>query len=271
MFAKEDETYLKKALKEESVILFLGSGFSMEAFNLLEENFPSGEILGARLWEFLEYEGLYDGTPLAQMYHAFLLHHAEMEKKQHFLRCHLTSSQIPELYDAVTKPSWYRIYSTNVDDVVEKIYKRNDKAIAEYRYPKDRFSEDKMKEAQTQIIYLHGKLPCDPEEVVFSPQQYARAQYVHEPLYEQFVHDYANRTTVFIGTRLNEPLFERYIIARERRFEVKKERPKSFLITPLISPVKADNLRNEYNVHHIKGTTSDFLNWLNESEEDSGS
>lgn len=265
MFEKEDEEYLKTALNKNSVVLFLGSGFSIGAFNLLKENFPTGEVLGARLWDFLEYEGTYDGTPLAQIYQAFLAHESDTTKKHEFLKCHLTSSEIPELYDYVTEPNWRKIYSTNVDDVIEKTYKRNKKEVEEYIYPHDSFSEKEQSEqssGKTKVVYLHGKLPCHPEEVVFSPQQYAKAQYVHEPLYEEFVHDYANYPTIFIGTELNEPLFERYIIARERRFDVNAKRPKSFLITPNLSPVKVDNLKNDYNVHHINGTTRDFLNWL---------
>lgn len=267
MFGKEDEAYLIDQLQEHRVVLFVGSGFSLKASNLLKDNFPTGPVLGEKLWKFLEYEqeyGKYDGTSLSDMYQAFLLKDVDIKQKQEFLQQHLTSSEIPGVYDIITRANWRRIYSTNIDDILEKIFERCNKPIEELQYPIDELSEsDPDPKDRTSVIYLHGKLPCDPNEVVFSPQQYARAQFVDEPLYDKFVKDYAGYPTVFIGTALDDPLFERYLVARVNRYVDGKERPRSFLITPKISPVKADNLRNSYNVHHIKGTTEDFLNWLN--------
>lgn len=266
MFERDDEKYLINQLNDQKVVLFLGSGFSLQAKNLREEKFPTGRVLGEKLWKFLKYEeeyGSYDGTSLTDMYQAFLAdEETDRTVKCEFLNKHLTSSEIPAIYDAITKAKWRRIYSTNIDDIIEKTYKRNNVPLEELRYPADNFPGEDPHPEMTRVIYLHGKLPCQPEEVVFSPQQYAKAQFVHEPLYEQFVKDYAASPTVFIGTALNDPLFERYIVARQTDLDVKEERPASFLITPSISPVKADNLRKSYNVYHVKGKTGDFLNWL---------
>ena len=266
MFEEKDEKYLLEQLRACEVVLFAGSGFSLNATNLLQEKFPTGDRLCEKLWTFLEYEekyGAYDGTSLSDMYQAFLAHDCGEDKKHEFLKKHLTSSEVPQIYDHITKACWHKIYSTNIDDIIAKTYERNNKPIQELKYPVDKIPEEYQSPDKTTVLYLHGKLPCDPKEVVFSPQQYAKAQFVHEPLYEQFVKDYADYPTVFIGTALDDPLFERYIVARESRFGVKEDRPKSLLVTPHISPVKADNLRNSYNVHHVEGRTSDFLNWLN--------
>ena len=129
---------------------------------------------------------------------------------------------------------------------------------------RDEFVERDQSLDTINAIYLHGKLPCEPSDIVFSTKQYAKTHLKNQPLYSQFVYDYAVKSTIFIGTELNEPIFERYIEAREGREGYGENRPKSFLITPNLSPVKADIFKNQYNVHHIKGTTESFLEWLKE-------
>lgn len=263
MFETNDEKYILRSIGRNEVVLFLGAGFSMDALNRKKENFPSGWHLGQSLWKYLGYDGDYDNTPLSVVYQAFVNHGSKREAKISFLEENLLSSEIPDLYSAISIPFWYKIYTLNIDDIVTRVYGRERKGLKELSYPNDEFSERDQSLDQTHLIYLHGKLPCNPEDIIFSGKQYARASLNSQPLYSQFVYDYATHPTIFIGTDLNEPLFERYIQAREGKLGFGESRPKSFLITPKLSQIKADVLKAEYNVHHIKGFTSDFLNWIN--------
>jgi len=262
MFSATDEKYLIRLLGRNEVVLFLGSGFSREAQNQIGEYFPTGYALGEKLWNFLGYSGVYDNSPLPEMYQAFLSAGIKRQKMIDFLNNNLLSGVIPETYNYISIPFWYKFYTLNIDDIPEKIYRRDSKQIQELIYPVDEFRERDQSLEKTQIIYLHGKLPCNPEDVIFSSKQYAKASLKNQPLYSQFVFDYATHATIFIGTDLNEPLFESYIESREGRGGYAELRPKSFIITPSLSPVKKEILKNEYNVYHIKGTTFDFLNWL---------
>lgn len=262
MFTKEEELYLKRQLANNQAILFIGAGFSRDAKNKLGENFPSGRKLGEKLWKFLSYPGEYDNTPLHQMFQAFTKASIKKDKKIDFLNSNLLSQEIPPVYGNVTIPYWFKIYTVNIDDVLTSTYRIKQKTIEELVFPKDEYSERDQSLEKTQIIYLHGKLPCEIEEVIFSTQQYAKAHLAHQPLYGQFVYDYATLPTVFIGTELDEQIFEKYIEAREGKYGFRELRPKSFIITPNLSPVKIDNFRNNYNVHYIQGTSESFLNWL---------
>lgn len=262
MFKDQDEKYITRLLGRNEVVLFLGAGFSLDAKNLSGERFPAGWELGNKIWNFLGYEGEYDKTSLPILYQAFISAGRKREAKTEFLNQNLLSGEIPESYNSMTIPHWYKVYTINIDDVVQKVYSRNGKRLRELIFPKDEFKERDQSLDETHIVHLHGKLPCIPENVVFSTKQYARAGLKDQPLYSQFVYDYATRPTIFVGTDLNEPLFERYIESREGREGFGELRPRSFIITPTISPVKAQVLKNDYNVHHIAGTTSDFLNWL---------
>lgn len=262
MFKESDLKYLKRLIGRNQVVLFLGSGFSRAAENKRNEKFPTGFELGKKLWEFLGYSGEYDKTPLPEMYQAFVSAPIKKELKKDFLESNLLSDSIPEIYNSVCIPYWYKIYTLNIDDVLNRVYRRCGKSIQEGIYPKDEYVERDISLDSTNIIYLHGKLPCDPNDIVFSTKQYAKAQLSHQPLYGQFVYDYATKPTIFVGTDLNEPIFERYLESREGREGYAERRPRSFLISPSLSPVKADILRNQYNVHHIVGTTDDFLDWI---------
>ncbi|XOV69281.1 MAG: SIR2 family protein [Fluviicola sp.] len=262
MFAKDEEKYLKRQIGNNQVLLFLGAGFSRDATNLNGQKFPSAWELGNLMWQFLGYPGDYDNTSLPEMYQAFLNAPKKLIDKKDFLEKNLLNSKIPEFYDAISKPFWFKIYTINIDDILTSIFKNSDVPVVELCFPHDEYIERDQSLEKRQINYLHGKLPCEPSEVVFSTQQYAKSQLAHQPLYGQFVYDYASLPTIFVGTELDEPLFTRYIEAREGRFGFRELRPKSFLITPSLSPVKIDNLKNDYNVHHISGTTKDFCKWL---------
>jgi energy-coupling factor transporter ATP-binding protein EcfA2 len=263
MFEKNDEKYLVRLLGRNEVVLFLGSGFSMGAQNRISEQFPSAKQLGKKMWEFLNIKGEYDeSTSLPILYDAFINEGIKRDKKIEFLENHLLSGEIPNAYDALIIPYWYKIYSLNIDDVVQNIYKRNGKKLRELIYPIDEFKERDQSLVETNIIHLHGKLPCNPEDVVFSSKQYARAGLQNQPLYSQFVYDYATHPTIFIGTTLDEQLFESYIESREGRSGYGEYRPKSFIIAPSINPVKEKVLREKYNVHFIEGKSDDFFEWL---------
>ncbi len=263
MFDNNDKEYLIRQLSNNQIVLFLGAGFSRDAKNRNDENFPSAWELGKKMWNFLNYKNDYDGTPLPQMYQAFLSAGIKKQKKREFLENNLLSGEIPDYYDLLTIPYWFKVYTINIDDIISTTYRKNKKSIEELKFPFAQYSERDQSLETTQVIYLHGKLPSEPEDIIFSTQQYAKAQLSHQPLYGQFVYDYATLPTIFIGTELDEPLFDRYIEAREGRFGFRELRPKSFLITPNLSPVKVDNLKNNYNVHYISGTAEAFLGWIN--------
>lgn len=169
---------------------------------------------------------------------------------------------IPDYYDALSIPFWHKIYTTNIDDAIDRIYQRSSKRVQNLIYPRDDFQERNQLLESMQVVYLHGKLPCDPKDVIFAKQQYALATIEDQPLYRQFVSDYASMCTIFLGTELDEPLFEQYIQARRSRDSHKEQRPRSFIICPQMSRVRIENLSKIYNVHYIQGTTFDFMGWI---------
>ena len=144
MFEGNDEKYLTRLIGRNEVILFLGSGFSRDAKNLNKENFPTGYQLGEKIWDFIGYQGSYDKSLLPEMYQSFLLSSRKKQEKIDFLNSNLLSGEIPDIYNSISIPYWYKIYSLNIDDIVSKVYKRNGKIIKEAIYPKDEYIDKKF-------------------------------------------------------------------------------------------------------------------------------
>ncbi|MDZ4810523.1 MAG: SIR2 family protein, partial [Bacteroidota bacterium] len=136
------------------------------------------------------------------------------------------------------------------------------------KFPRDEYQEVDKSLETIQFVYLNGKLPCEPNELIFSRKQYATNSNSLQPLYHQFVNDYATTTTIFLGTAIDEPIFEQYIAAREtRNSNITEHRPQSFLIDPFISPARESLLKTLYNIECIKATTLEFSNWLYENSD----
>lgn len=270
MFNERDENYLLRVLARNDVVLFLGAGFASAARNQRGEPFPLASELASLLWDFLRYEGPYDGTSLSDMYEAVMREGVPFHDISMFLRETLTAREVPSEYDLITKVFWYRIFTTNVDDILPTIYRRsgNQPRLQILPYPNAEPLERDPTLETIQAIYLHGALPCRPDEITFSTRQLAGRAGESSPLYEQFIRDYATHPTIFIGTELNEPLFWQHIEARERRLGgISEQRPKSFLVAPRISPPKRAQLES-YNVMPVEGSAMDLLNWLEERRSD---
>lgn len=262
MFAPEDEEYLLRHASRANIILFVGAGFSSLATNQIGKPVPTGLELAKAIWKFLKYQGEYGDDSLADLYEALLSSGQSHARIRNFLEEQLTCKTVPEVYDAIVNLFWYRIYTTNVDDLLTKVYQRAVTKLEVLAYPKDDVEERDQSLASIQGIFLNGRLPCSPSDLTFSPRQYASASIRPQPLYQQFVRDFATHPAVFVGTRLNEPLFWQALEARQgRSLDTSEYRPKSFLVAPSISPAKRSSLAR-LNVIPIEGSTDEFLAWL---------
>lgn len=264
MFERNDEQYLIGRLSKNSVLLFLGAGFSREAKNQLGTPIPTSEEFAKTLWNWLGYKDPYDGTSLQDMYDAVLTSGRPEAEISRLLESHLLCDEIPPEYIVLVKPFWYRIYTTNVDDLVEGIYaSTGEPKLTVLSHPRDEIADRDQTLALVQLLHLNGKLPGRPSDITFSMRQYAKRAGSLDPLYYQFVQDYATHATVFVGTEMNEPLLWQYIELRSARPSgISENRPNSFLITPNISPPKRARLK-AFNVIPVEADTAMFLGWLN--------
>lgn len=266
MFERGDEQYLVRAINRNQVNLVLGAGFSTLAKNRLGNHLPTGAQLAGHLWAFLGYPQPYDpASSLSELYEAMLASGKSLITISDFLSSHLISIDAPREYEEIVKVFWSRIYTLNIDNLLEMIYSKARSPRLDIRsFPRDELPDRDITLDRIQAVHLHGRLPCSPNDVTFSLSQFARRATPHDHLYDHFVRDYATKTTVFVGTALNEPLLWQYIEIRKAKSpDLREERPKSFLISQSVSAPKRALLQ-AMNVVPVIGTTSDFLAWLAE-------
>lgn len=268
MFNAFQSEYLLRRLQRNEVVLFVGAGFSLEATNKANYKLPTGKQFAETLWTFLDLPGTYDATALQTMYELLLNRGIKHSQIKELLESTFLVKSYPEFYNNFTLPFWHKIYTTNIDNLLEKIYSKSNQKFKILKYPVDEYQEVDKSLETIQFVYLNGKLPCQPTDVLFSRKQYANSSNSLLPLYHQFVNDYATTTTIFLGTAIDEPIFEQYIAAREvRNSNIPEHRPLSFLIDPYISPAKESLLKSLYNIECIKATTQEFSRWLSEKSD----
>lgn len=264
--------YLKRVLERNEVVLFLGAGFSKNATNNNGINLPSTKELFNILWRYLGYTDDPGGSDLQRIFENALNSPKGHDSLKQLLINLLGIKDAPDWYNFLCDFYFYRIYTTNIDDLVEFIFRRSkteilnlDTIIAtnqDYR-ERDQFLR------KIQYIKLHGCISGSPTQITFSTTQYAtRAAIVHDVWYDHFVRDYATHPTLLIGTELNEPLFYQYIAVREGKYSragkllnFPERRPKSFLVSPSLSQVDEEFYKN-LNIVTVKATGEEFFKWL---------
>src|SRR5207244_1731464 len=142
------------------------------ATNQIDEPIPTGDTLCRKLWSFLRFTQDYDGSSLKDLFELCLTR--DKRQLSFLLRDLFTSKDLPVWYKLLPKIFWYRIYTTNVDDVVEKIYafEEVDTKLevvngqsADYK-DRDQFLET------MQLVKLNGVDLDDPASLTFSFLQY---------------------------------------------------------------------------------------------------
>lgn len=264
MLSENDKQNLLRNLRRNRVILVTGAGFSADAQNALGERLPLGGGLTRTLWRFL-YDSEYDGrTNLKTLYEAAKTHIKGRAVVRDFMVSQFHADQIPDWYSSVPKWFWRRIYTFNIDDVLEQVYGRALSPQLERIVAPDHYQERDAFLRRIQYVKLHGSID-DDKDVVFGMREYGSRAASLDVWYLHFVEDYSTLTTLFIGTQLDEPLFWQYIELRGTQTErgAKLRRPKCFLVSPEISKPHEEVLSQHYIVS-VRADAQQFFRWLDD-------
>jgi hypothetical protein len=248
--------FLRKQLECGSVILFAGAGFSFDAHNFGGNRPPLGLDLAKLLAERV---GLhYGGEPLPVVY----------DSAQKRLGTQSLWSYLKELYDIQSCKDWYkivsaiawsRIYSLNIDNLLQFLYSRGATqrlgtivcpAPPEERDPHFR---------RVQAVHLHGHIDHPQSGLTFTLADFAKQTAKPNPWYQTLADDMYRQSILFVGTLLEEGPFHHYLEMRDYRDRAIQEfRPKSFLVCPTISTIRADSLKDR-NIQPIECTGEEFF------------
>jgi len=255
-----DLSFIRRALLNNTAVLFTGAGFSCDAQNSSGCAIPLGGALADKLWEYLGYSGKRTGESLQRLFEAALAKgHGPLKG---FLKENFECKTYASWYRLISSFYWYRIYTTNIDNVLEKAY-HDAGGVRLQRIDGQRgdFVERDAFLTSVQYVKLNGQDWESPADITFSFRQYARRAGETPVWYEQLARDFATRVIIFVGTELDEQLFWNAIELRGKKFGDGEKRPKSFWIKPNFSPVDLDNLK-AFNVIGIPGTAKEFFEIL---------
>jgi len=255
--------FLKNAFLSGRASLFLGAGFCKGLISRTGEPIPDGNELIKVLWNLIPLPGEPGPGESLQTTYELALKKVEKQKLRQILTDRFTVTSVPQWMRVIPKFIWRKIFTTNIDNVVETIYvgsEAQQRLVPVDAITRDYFDRDQTFTDLTKVA-LHGTVEGLPDNVTFGVLQYAsRVNRKYDPWYNDFIYEYCNFPMIFVGSQLDEPVLWQYIEARGDKFG-SEQRPKSFIVTPSLSAAKAA-LLDSYNITHIPTTGENFFNWL---------
>lgn len=187
-----------------SSILFLGSGFSVDATNVLQENLPVGRGLNKKLLEAVRLPATSDHD-LKDLATYAARNGVDIHK---LLEDTFTVRQLTDDQRTILAAKWRRIYTTNYDDAVE-CFAKDTRAVP--KLPSYSI-EDSLpgKILAGTVVHLHGFIHrCTPANVlsqlVLSHSSYAEQAAKTSPWWAQFERDIrAAEAVFFVGYSLSD-------------------------------------------------------------------
>jgi hypothetical protein len=250
--------HMKTQFARGSIVLFTGAGFSLDAVNVSGSQIPSAQTLVGLLWQIC-YPGVpFDSsTQLQDIYDAALQTNRTATEALMRKVFTVNGQQCPDYYRRLITMPWARIYTLNVDDLVEKVSEQSQgRPMRSISAASGQVAD--VHDQSLSVIHLNGSLTDVPDRVTFSRSQYSfRGR--SEPFYELLRHDLLSRPVVFIGSNLEEGPMWQHLAMRgpsPRRGEAEL-RPRSYLVTPSLNRSK-QALLSTYKIVWLQMTGEQF-------------
>ena len=217
MNENEKKQVLKDVLLNHHPILFLGAGFSRESKNDLG-SIPMGTKLKQEIFEnFIkgnvssEEEKEIEDYNLQDVCQCVDTNLKKKKELREYLIRRFSNVEPQGFHMFLSKYPWEKIYTVNIDDLVEHIYSKNKIDIVVQNTGKQKNTKNKM-----QYIKLHGCVNEPDEPFVFSKTEYTNliSSRVNFKLNE-LVSDIQKKYFIFVGASLDEPDIEYYITKYE--------------------------------------------------------
>lgn len=249
--------FLLRQFQSGNVVLFAGAGFSVGAQNRLKKDPPTGRDLSELLAE--ESGWKYDGEDLPVVYSQARMHLGASGLNG--LLAELYKDCVPtNWHSLIASLYWYRIYTTNIDDVVENSYRLPGavQILDSITCPAPYQDHDQFYE-HVQCVHLHGSVLDFSKTLTFTLEEFASQTAKPNPWYQAMVENMQSRSFVFVGTRLSESPFYHYLALRtQREAGTAEPRAKAYVVTPSISPIRRRQFEDQ-NFVVIDATAEEFF------------
>lgn len=215
---------LKKKGASGRCILIAGTGFSFGAINKLGDALPSTAGLTELLLDQAKVPvGDRQEFTLPTAIQAYNEFHRDDSRLAIFLSSHLTAKRVSKHHELIANVPWYRIYTTNYDDVLEESFKGN--GIYCETFDQTGHASIRKKDIP-QIIHLHGYVAStnpreEPTRFIASVQSYAEPDLYESEWLRQMERDVENAPAIFVvGHSLSDNHIAR-ILKRRPEFRSK--------------------------------------------------
>ncbi len=246
---------IRAAYLAGKLVLFIGAGASRTSMTKNGTPILDGEGLAKRIAESAGWS--YNQEPLGTVYAAARsTMGAQLDSLFSELFRHCTPS--PE-YIRLARYPWARIYTTNIDDALEIAFRSKSEQEVFVRHRDEGIASQDLIFKKLDLIKLNGSADSPDHGFIFSPQEYGRSSAQMPQWYRELGADFFQYTFIFIGTKLNEPIFYHQI--EHYRSIVKAGAPRSYVLTPSASEIETASL-NSVNLSHISASLHDFVAWL---------
>lgn len=246
---------IKNAYLNGRLMLLLGAGASYESSDAQNDPMPMGDGLAKELAGLMGWG--YGGEPLSSVYSA--INALNSSRLHEYMRGRLTNTKpSPELLALASFP-WSRIYTLNIDDCMEIALRRAKKQSVNLFSRNAPLEEIDPIFKSVQLIKLNGSADRPEDGFIFSPQEYGEGSARLPIWYRELGQNHSGYTFVFLGSKLNEPLFQHAMA--EMRSVVRREPIRGYVLTPSATEIEKHHL-NSLNLQHVAATLGDFVGWL---------
>lgn len=176
--------------------LFLGAGFSVNAQNKKGQELP----IGNRLSEELKKEfDLNLNLNLSQL--STILESKRREDFYSFLKERYSVGEFDEKYLNIEKLKPKNIYTTNIDDLVHKIYEKiEERYINDVTYNGESYSDS----FAVDFSALHGNVRYSDRKMIFDVSSISNAYSTNPKIWNQLALDFERKITLFWGYGLQD-------------------------------------------------------------------
>lgn len=246
---------IKRSYLQGRLYLLLGAGASYGSKSADGVDLPMGDQLSKELASLMGWDYKYE--PLSKVYSA--VNRINSARLHDFFKRRLTNTKPSQELLVLTSYPWARIYTLNIDDCTETALRKNRVQELEIYHQNSPLSDVDPVYKSVQLIKLNGSADLPNDGFVFSPQEYGEGSTRLPAWYRELGNDYSSYSFLFIGSKLDEPLFQHAIA--EMRSVIKRQPIKGYVITPTATEIDKHHL-DSLNLEHIPGTLKDFTDWL---------
>lgn len=211
----EAEEILKDSLNNRTPILFLGAGFSFKALNHRNKTIELADNLKKKIFEEFyikkkpehvdtRYISDVENYNLKDLCMTIKQESTERKKQLYeflidtFKGAHADPDN--DFHIKVQEYNWTKIYTLNIDDLIENIYEHEKKTIL----VQNEKSIKNNDEIVTELYKLHGCVNKPENGFIFSTDEYISMIENADFRMKEFANDYYKNDIIFIGTELDE-------------------------------------------------------------------